>query len=210
MPRGLRWPCWWAGASLMWCNGRDQHCQVGPGGSLWERVCSRPAELRGKVRAGEGRTCWGHTASQGQSWGERLPPGLGRCTEAAFPAVHSLVRRAPSQDDLRGTCQRMAEAVLGTHDDWQIGKTKIFLKVRKAASGFLGGCELRSRWEWALGGHSRETAASDGVSAGPLDPPVPQPLIGRVGGEGGLLRRRGQLVLSPSVTWGWGQGTDLG
>lgn len=34
-----------------------------------------------------------------------------------------------SQDDLRGTCQRMAEAVLGAHDDWQIGKTKIFLKV---------------------------------------------------------------------------------
>nr|XP_051706532.1 unconventional myosin-VIIa isoform X11 [Oryctolagus cuniculus] len=33
-----------------------------------------------------------------------------------------------SQGDLRGTCQRMAEAVLGTHDDWQIGKTKIFLK----------------------------------------------------------------------------------
>lgn len=26
----------------------------------------------------------------------------------------------------------MAEAVLGTHDDWQIGKTKIFLKVREA------------------------------------------------------------------------------
>lgn len=51
----------------------------------------------------------------------------------AFPAVHSLVRPAP-QDDLRGTCQRMAEAVLGTHDDWQIGKTKIFLKVRRAPS----------------------------------------------------------------------------
>lgn len=37
------------------------------------------------------------------------------------------------QGDLRGTCQRMAEAVLGTHDDWQIGKTKIFLKVSKAS-----------------------------------------------------------------------------
>ncbi|XP_030881117.1 unconventional myosin-VIIa isoform X2 [Leptonychotes weddellii] len=38
------------------------------------------------------------------------------------------VKPAYKQDDLRGTCQRMAEAVLGTHDDWQIGKTKIFLK----------------------------------------------------------------------------------
>ncbi|KAM5226721.1 unconventional myosin-VIIa isoform 2-T2 [Hipposideros larvatus] len=38
------------------------------------------------------------------------------------------VKPAYKQDDLRGTCKRMAEAVLGTHDDWQIGKTKIFLK----------------------------------------------------------------------------------
>ncbi|XP_062948872.1 unconventional myosin-VIIa isoform X2 [Cynocephalus volans] len=38
------------------------------------------------------------------------------------------VKPAYKQDNLRGTCQRMAEAVLGTHDDWQIGKTKIFLK----------------------------------------------------------------------------------
>ncbi|KAM6157819.1 unconventional myosin-VIIa isoform 3-T3 [Rhynchocyon petersi] len=38
------------------------------------------------------------------------------------------VKPAYKQDDLKGTCQRMAEAVLGTHDDWQIGKTKIFLK----------------------------------------------------------------------------------
>lgn len=28
----------------------------------------------------------------------------------------------------------MAEAVLGTHDDWQIGKTKIFLKVSVASA----------------------------------------------------------------------------
>uniref|UniRef100_A0A671U7L0 Myosin VIIAa n=1 Tax=Sparus aurata TaxID=8175 RepID=A0A671U7L0_SPAAU len=28
----------------------------------------------------------------------------------------------------RGTCQRIAEAVLGRDDDWQMGKTKIFLK----------------------------------------------------------------------------------
>ncbi|XP_076969611.1 unconventional myosin-VIIa isoform X1 [Tamandua tetradactyla] len=38
------------------------------------------------------------------------------------------VMPAYKQGDLQGTCQRMAEAVLGTHDDWQIGKTKIFLK----------------------------------------------------------------------------------
>uniref|UniRef100_A0A8D3D8C4 Myosin VIIAa n=1 Tax=Scophthalmus maximus TaxID=52904 RepID=A0A8D3D8C4_SCOMX len=29
----------------------------------------------------------------------------------------------------KGTCQRIAEAVLGRDDDWQMGKTKIFLKV---------------------------------------------------------------------------------
>lgn len=33
----------------------------------------------------------------------------------------------------------MAEAVLGTHDDWQIGKTKIFLKVSPASDS---GCEF--------------------------------------------------------------------
>ncbi|KAI3354148.1 hypothetical protein L3Q82_018476 [Scortum barcoo] len=35
---------------------------------------------------------------------------------------------AYKQEDLRGTCQRIAEAVLGRDDDWQMGKTKIFLK----------------------------------------------------------------------------------
>uniref|UniRef100_A0A8C9U0C5 Myosin VIIAa n=1 Tax=Scleropages formosus TaxID=113540 RepID=A0A8C9U0C5_SCLFO len=35
---------------------------------------------------------------------------------------------AGCQEDLRGTCQRIAEAVLGRDDDWQMGKTKIFLK----------------------------------------------------------------------------------
>uniref|UniRef100_A0A8B9VY27 Myosin VIIA n=1 Tax=Anas zonorhyncha TaxID=75864 RepID=A0A8B9VY27_9AVES len=39
------------------------------------------------------------------------------------------VKPAYKQGDLRGTCQRIAEAVLGKDDDWQIGKTKIFLKV---------------------------------------------------------------------------------
>ncbi|XP_053417741.1 unconventional myosin-VIIa [Nycticebus coucang] len=38
------------------------------------------------------------------------------------------VKPAYKQGDLRGTCQRIAETVLGTHDDWQIGRTKIFLK----------------------------------------------------------------------------------
>ncbi|XP_058887148.1 unconventional myosin-VIIa-like isoform X3 [Acipenser ruthenus] len=38
------------------------------------------------------------------------------------------VKPAYKQEDLRGTCQRIAEAVLGRDDDWQIGKTKIFLK----------------------------------------------------------------------------------
>ncbi|XP_065505063.1 unconventional myosin-VIIa isoform X5 [Caloenas nicobarica] len=38
------------------------------------------------------------------------------------------VKPAYKQGDLRGTCQRISEAVLGKDDDWQIGKTKIFLK----------------------------------------------------------------------------------
>lgn len=58
----------------------------------------------------------------------------------------------PAQDDLRGTCQRMAEAVLGTHDDWQIGKTKIFLKVSMAFdSGCLGGAVNSLGGGWGTG-----------------------------------------------------------
>ncbi|KAM8903820.1 myosin VIIAa isoform 4-T8 [Spinachia spinachia] len=38
------------------------------------------------------------------------------------------VKPAYKQGDLRGTCQRIAEAVLGRDDDWKMGKTKIFLK----------------------------------------------------------------------------------
>ncbi|XP_036070844.1 myosin VIIAa [Oryzias melastigma] len=38
------------------------------------------------------------------------------------------VKPAYKQEDLRGTCQKIAEAVLGRDDDWQMGKTKIFLK----------------------------------------------------------------------------------
>lgn len=80
---------------------------------------------------------------------------------------------SPPQDDLRGTCQRMAEAVLGTHDDWQIGKTKIFLKVRKA---------LTLPWGQGLAitGYFREVVASDGPcwAFGSSCPTV-----GQVGGE---------------------------
>ncbi|CAF92932.1 unnamed protein product, partial [Tetraodon nigroviridis] len=38
------------------------------------------------------------------------------------------VKPAYKQEDLRGTCQRISEVVLGRDDDWQMGKTKIFLK----------------------------------------------------------------------------------
>lgn len=58
----------------------------------------------------------------------------------AFPPAGPPILSCIPQDDLRGTCQRMAEAVLGTHDDWQIGKTKIFLKVSTASDcSCLGG-----------------------------------------------------------------------
>ncbi|KAM6970400.1 unconventional myosin-VIIa [Aplochiton taeniatus] len=38
------------------------------------------------------------------------------------------VKPAHLQNDLRGTCREIVDAVLGRNDDWQIGKTKIFLK----------------------------------------------------------------------------------
>ncbi|XP_072303122.1 unconventional myosin-VIIa-like [Eucyclogobius newberryi] len=38
------------------------------------------------------------------------------------------VKPAHIQDDLRGTCRQIVLARLGKHGDWQIGKTKIFLK----------------------------------------------------------------------------------
>ncbi|XP_036379710.1 unconventional myosin-VIIa-like [Megalops cyprinoides] len=38
------------------------------------------------------------------------------------------VKPAHKQDNLQRTCRRIAEVVLGRNDDWQIGKTKIFLK----------------------------------------------------------------------------------
>lgn len=88
----------------------------------------------------------------------------------AFPRVGPPILLCTPQDDLQGTCQRMAEAVLGTHDDWQIGKTKIFLKVSTASeSGCLDGAVgSPSRWEQVLGVCCRGVAAPNGVSAGPL------------------------------------------
>ncbi|XP_068601994.1 unconventional myosin-VIIa-like [Brachionichthys hirsutus] len=38
------------------------------------------------------------------------------------------VKPAYKQEDLRGTCRRISVSVLGRDDDWQMGKTKIFLK----------------------------------------------------------------------------------
>ncbi|KAM7397577.1 hypothetical protein PAMA_005743 [Pampus argenteus] len=38
------------------------------------------------------------------------------------------IKPAHIQEDLRGTCRQIVLARLGKHDDWQIGKTKIFLK----------------------------------------------------------------------------------
>uniref|UniRef100_A0A3B3UFP8 Myosin VIIAb n=1 Tax=Poecilia latipinna TaxID=48699 RepID=A0A3B3UFP8_9TELE len=38
------------------------------------------------------------------------------------------IKPAHIQDDLKGTCQQIVSARLGKQEDWQIGKTKIFLK----------------------------------------------------------------------------------
>lgn len=60
-------------------------------------------------------------------WDEkRSALGLGGAKGESGPGESQLLF---CQGDLRGTCQRIAEAVLGKDDDWQIGKTKIFLKV---------------------------------------------------------------------------------
>nr|XP_023501427.1 unconventional myosin-VIIa isoform X4 [Equus caballus] len=58
---------------------------------------------------------------------ELLMRTLGACQPFFVRCIKPNEFKKP-MDDLRGTCQRMAEAVLGTHDDWQIGRTKIFLK----------------------------------------------------------------------------------
>uniref|UniRef100_A0A7N8XXN1 Myosin VIIAa n=1 Tax=Mastacembelus armatus TaxID=205130 RepID=A0A7N8XXN1_9TELE len=57
-----------------------------------------------------------------------------RIRRAGYPIRYTFVefvdryRVLMPGEDLRGTCQRIAEAVLGRDDDWQMGKTKIFLK----------------------------------------------------------------------------------
>uniref|UniRef100_A0A8C3PPM3 Myosin VIIA n=1 Tax=Calidris pygmaea TaxID=425635 RepID=A0A8C3PPM3_9CHAR len=65
------------------------------------------------------------------------------------------VKPAYKQGDLRGTCQRIAEAVLGKDDDWQIGKTKIFLKVGGSPHITPHACEgvsyLGGARPWAAG-----------------------------------------------------------
>lgn len=49
----------------------------------------------------------------------------------------------------------MAEAVLGTHDDWQMGKTKIFLKVSAVCLGCHGSATPRAfhTWDVSEGGY---------------------------------------------------------
>lgn len=82
--------------------------------------CSGLSKQR-KNGYGAGRDREPRTENQKES-----PLGLGGAMGEAGPGEsHPLSH----QGDLRGTCQRIAEAVLGKDDDWQIGKTKIFLKV---------------------------------------------------------------------------------
>uniref|UniRef100_A0A4W6CJ42 Myosin VIIAa n=1 Tax=Lates calcarifer TaxID=8187 RepID=A0A4W6CJ42_LATCA len=63
-----------------------------------------------------------------------------RIRRAGYPIRYTFVefvdryRVLMPGEDLRGTCQRIAEAVLGRDDDWQMGKTKIFLKMRAGFS----------------------------------------------------------------------------
>uniref|UniRef100_A0A674DQ99 Myosin VIIAa n=1 Tax=Salmo trutta TaxID=8032 RepID=A0A674DQ99_SALTR len=57
-----------------------------------------------------------------------------RIRRAGYPIRYTFVefvdryRVLMPGEDLRGTCQRIVEVVLGRDDDWQMGKTKIFLK----------------------------------------------------------------------------------
>uniref|UniRef100_A0AAX7TJ81 Myosin VIIAa n=1 Tax=Astatotilapia calliptera TaxID=8154 RepID=A0AAX7TJ81_ASTCA len=52
-----------------------------------------------------------------------------RYTFVEFVDRYRVLMPGVKPEDLRGTCERIAEAVLGRDDDWQMGKTKIFLKV---------------------------------------------------------------------------------
>uniref|UniRef100_A0AAR2LJP9 Myosin VIIAa n=1 Tax=Pygocentrus nattereri TaxID=42514 RepID=A0AAR2LJP9_PYGNA len=56
-----------------------------------------------------------------------------RIRRAGYPIRYTFVefvdRYRVLMPGVKGTCQRIAEAVLGRDDDWQMGKTKIFLKV---------------------------------------------------------------------------------
>ncbi|KAG7246381.1 hypothetical protein CRUP_016046 [Coryphaenoides rupestris] len=58
-----------------------------------------------------------------------------RIRRAGYPiryTFHEFVERYQALmpgEDLRGTCQQRLLAMLGKRGDWQIGKTKIFLKV---------------------------------------------------------------------------------
>uniref|UniRef100_A0A8C5A059 Myosin VIIAa n=1 Tax=Gadus morhua TaxID=8049 RepID=A0A8C5A059_GADMO len=57
-----------------------------------------------------------------------------RYTFVEFVDRYRVLMPGVKPEDLRGTCQRIAEAVLGRDDDWQMGKTKIFLKMRAGFS----------------------------------------------------------------------------
>uniref|UniRef100_A0A672Z2N9 Myosin VIIAb n=1 Tax=Sphaeramia orbicularis TaxID=375764 RepID=A0A672Z2N9_9TELE len=51
-----------------------------------------------------------------------------RYTFAEFVERYRVLMPGVKPEDLRGTCQQIVQARLGKHNDWQIGKTKIFLK----------------------------------------------------------------------------------
>ncbi|NXV21780.1 MYO7A protein, partial [Cepphus grylle] len=73
------------------------------------------------------------------------------------------VKPAYKQGDLRGTCQRIAEAVLGKDDDWQIGKTKIFLKADGKLETWVACCFLPQDHHDMLLEIERDKAITDKV-----------------------------------------------